>query len=235
MLEIKGLTLTYKNTGKRALNNVSLTVEDGEIYGFLGANGAGKSTAIKCIVGILQQDSGEIFFDGKNIRSDLRAFKANIGYEPDLSNAYERISGGHYLHRVASVYGMTDAVAREKRIREVSEKFAFEKYLSQPVKTYSHGTKQKLNFIAGILHRPRLLILDEPMTGLDPESTLTLIEIIQEYAKEGNSVFFSSHLLNVVENVCDTVGILKTGEMKGEYKVKSLPGSIKALYKEFNQ
>ena len=235
LLEVRGLQKTYTSTGNMVIRGIDLRLEAGEIVWLIGANGARKSTAIKCIVGILRPDSGEICFDGKNVQQDLSGFKAKTGYVPDLSNAYERISGIHYLERVASVYGISDAEERKERIYEISKKLAFEKYLPHPIKTYSHGTKQKLNFIAGVLHRPRLLILDEPMTGLDPGSTIALIDRIKEYAAERNSVFFSSHLLNVVENVCDTVGILKNGNLTGQYRVKGLNSGVKELYREFNR
>jgi ABC-2 type transport system ATP-binding protein len=197
---------------KKAVSDVSLTVPTGKIFGFLGPNGAGKSTTIKMVTGILPVDSGTITVNGKDITSDTIAAKQEFGYVPDSPDLFLRLKGLDYLHFLSDIYGIA-ADVREARIEEYSKMFSIFEALGDQIKTYSHGMRQKL-FITGMLvQQPSVWILDEPMTGLDPKSSYQLKELMRNHAANGHTVFFSSHVLEVVEQLCDEVAIIRKGEL----------------------
>ncbi len=211
MLEIKNVSKKYKN-GKFANKNISLKIENGEIFGFIGPNGAGKSTLIKSIVGLHSFDEGEIIFDNKMLKNDELDFKLKLAYIPDNPELYEHLSGIKYINFVCDVY----QISLEKR-RELIEKYAtlfeIKDSLANPISSYSHGMKQKLAIISAFVHEPNLLVLDEPFVGLDPKSSHTLKEIMKEFVSKGNIIFFSSHVLEVVEKLCHHIAIIKDGEI----------------------
>ncbi|MGG1594492.1 ABC transporter ATP-binding protein [Terribacillus saccharophilus] len=210
MIQIDHVHKQYGN--KKAVSDVSLTVPTGKIFGFLGPNGAGKSTTIKMVTGILPVDSGTITINGKDITSDTIAAKQEFGYVPDSPDLFLRLKGLDYLHFLSDIYGIASDV-REARIEEYSKMFSIYEALGDQIKTYSHGMRQKL-FITGMLvQQPSVWILDEPMTGLDPKSSYQLKELMRNHAVNGNTVFFSSHVLEVVEQLCDEVAIIRKGEL----------------------
>ncbi|QXE02647.1 ABC transporter ATP-binding protein [Terribacillus sp. DMT04] len=198
--------------GRKAVNDIHLTVPSGKIFGFLGPNGAGKSTTIKMVTGILPIDSGTITINGKDISTDTIAAKHEFGYVPDSPDLFLRLNGIDYLHFIGDIYGIP-ADERTARIEEYAKMFSIYEALSDQIKTYSHGMRQKL-FITGMLvQQPSVWILDEPMTGLDPKSSYQLKELMRQHTAKGNTVFFSSHVLEVVEQLCDEVAIIRKGEM----------------------
>ncbi|HAP56963.1 MAG TPA: ABC transporter ATP-binding protein [Sphaerochaeta sp.] len=212
MLECKNLYKRYGNQKKNAVDNLSLCVESGQIFGFLGPNGAGKSTTIKMLVGLLKPDQGTILFDGKNSGSDALAYKQDIGYVPDEPVFYERMTALEHLAFIADIYEI-DRHERKNRIDELAKRLLLSDVLSDQISSYSHGMKQKLSVIAALLPSPKLLILDEPMVGLDPKASFILKQLLKEYAKAGNTVFFSTHVLEVAQQLCDTLGIIKEGKL----------------------
>lgn len=232
MLKIEELTKTYKKNALPAVNKLSLTIKQGEIYGFLGRNGAGKSTTIKCISGILTPDSGKITLDGFDSDSDAVEFKKRIGYVPDLNNTYEKISGRSYVNHIAKLYGLRGGEIND-RVRYLAERFHLAEALDRPIKTYSHGMKQKLTVIAALVHKPLLWMLDEPMTGLDPVSTNELFACMREFADDGGIIFFSSHILDIVEKISSKIGIIKNGVLVLEKNISELnDGNLKDVYLE---
>ena len=192
MLEIKNVSKTYKGSTKKAIENVELTIEEGDIYGFIGPNGAGKSTTIKCIVGIHSYDEGEIYLDGKTLKEDPIAFKKQLAYVPDNPDLYEHLSGIGYLDFIANIYG----VGPEKNdlIDKYATQFGIKERLADPIKSYSHGMKQKITIIGALIHNPKLIILDEPFVGLDPKASFTLKEIMRGMCRNGSAIFFSTLL-----------------------------------------
>ncbi|MDD6878531.1 MAG: ABC transporter ATP-binding protein [Clostridiaceae bacterium] len=210
MLRIEHLTKTYG--GKKAVDDLSLHIAPGEIYGFIGHNGAGKTTTIKSCCGILQFDGGEITVDGISVRDNPLEVKRRIAYIPDNPDLYEFLSGIQYLNFIADIYQVPKA-AREERIRRWSETFGLTADLAQPVSAYSHGMKQKLAVISALLHEPKLMILDEPFVGLDPVASHALKGVMRELCDRGGAIFFSSHVLEVVEKLCDKVAIIKSGRL----------------------
>ncbi len=210
MLRIEHLTKTYG--GKKAVDDLSLHIAPGEIYGFIGHNGAGKTTTIKSCCGILQFDGGEITVDGISVRDNPIEVKRRIAYIPDNPDLYEFLSGIQYLNFIADIYQVPKA-AREERIRRWSETFGLTADLAQPVSAYSHGMKQKLAVISALLHEPKLMILDEPFVGLDPVASHALKGVMRELCDRGGAIFFSSHVLEVVEKLCDKVAIIKSGRL----------------------
>lgn len=210
MLHIEHLTKTYGD--KKAVDDLSLRIEPGEIYGFIGHNGAGKTTTIKACCGILQFDSGEITVDGISVKENPLEVKRRIAYIPDNPDLYEFLSGIRYLNFIADVYTVPKAV-REERIRHWADTFGLTSDLAQPISAYSHGMKQKLAVIAALLHEPKLLLLDEPFVGLDPIAAHTLKGVMRELCERGGAIFFSSHVLEVVEKLCDKVAIIKNGKL----------------------
>ena len=210
MLRIEHLTKTYG--GKKAVDDLSLHIAPGEIYGFIGHNGAGKTTTIKSCCGILQFDGGEIAVDCISVRDNPIEVKRRIAYIPDNPDLYEFLSGIQYLNFIADIYQVPKA-AREERIRRWSETFGLTADLAQPVSAYSHGMKQKLAVISALLHEPKLMILDEPFVGLDPVASHALKGVMRELCDRGGAIFFSSHVLEVVEKLCDKVAIIKSGRL----------------------
>ncbi len=211
MLELRNLTKTYKGNGKKAIDDINLTIEDGDIYGFVGPNGAGKSTTIKCIVGILQSDSGEVLFNGRNVKENMMEFKRQFAYIPDNPDLYEQLTGIQYLTFIADVFKVDNT--RNELIHKYASQFGIEADLATQIKAYSHGMKQKLAIIAALIHNPKLIIMDEPFVGLDPKATHDLKEVMKSLCQNGTSIFFSSHVLEVVEKFCNKVAIIKDGKL----------------------
>ena len=210
MLKIEHLTKTYGE--KKAVDDLTLHIAPGEIYGFIGHNGAGKTTTLKSVVGILQFDEGEILINGKSVRTAPLDCKRDIAYIPDNPDLYDYMSGIKYLNFIADIFGVS-AADREARIRKYSELFELTADLAQPIAAYSHGMKQKLAIIAAWLHSPKLIIMDEPFVGLDPKASHLLKGMMREVCDEGGAIFFSTHVLEVAEKLCDKVAIIKGGRL----------------------
>ena len=210
MLRIEHLTKTYG--GKRAVYDLSLHILPGEIYGFIGHNGAGKTTTIKAACGILQYDSGEIYVDGISIKENPLECKLKLAYIPDNPDLYEFMTGIQFLNFVADIFGVS-ASDRQSRIRRYADAFELTADLAQPVSAYSHGMKQKLAIISALIHEPKLIIMDEPFVGLDPKASHLLKEIMREICDGGGAIFFSTHVLEVAEKLCDKVAIIKGGRL----------------------
>ena len=210
MLKIEHLTKTYGE--KKAVDDLSLHIRPGEIYGFIGHNGAGKTTTIKACCGILQYDSGEILVDGISVREDPLACKAVISYIPDNPDLYEFMTGIQFLNFVADIFGVS-AQARQSRIHKYADAFELTADLAQPISAYSHGMKQKLAIISALIHDPKLIIMDEPFVGLDPKASHLLKELMREICRDGGAIFFSTHVLEVAEKLCDKVAIIKNGKL----------------------
>lgn len=221
MLILNGVSKSYAKSNVRAVDNLSLSIKDGEIYGFLGPNGAGKSTTIKMITGILRPDFGNIDICGYDLLRDPINAKLNIGYVPDNHAIYEKLKGIEYLNFISDIYGVSKS-DREIRAKKYLEMFGLGDAANSLIKTYSHGMKQKICIIGALIHNPKLWILDEPMTGLDPQSSFQLKEQMREHCKEGNTVFFSSHVLDVVEKICDRVGIIDKGRLVAEGTISEM-------------
>ena len=210
MLDIQHLTKTYG--AKKAVDDLTLHIAPGEIYGFIGHNGAGKTTTLKSVVGILQFDQGEITIGGKSIKTDPLACKRLLAYIPDNPDLYDYMTGIKYLHFIADVFGV-DAQTRRERIRTYADTFELTGDLAQPIAAYSHGMKQKLAIIAAWLHGPRLIVMDEPFVGLDPKAAHTLKGMMRQVCDNGGAIFFSTHVLEVAEKLCDKVAIIKGGRL----------------------
>ena len=210
MLNISHLTKTYGE--KKAVDDLSLHIAPGEIYGFIGHNGAGKTTTIKSVVGILQFDEGEITIDGVSVKDDPIACKKKIAYIPDNPDLYEFMSGIKYLNFVADIFGVS-AADRQERIKKYADMFELTGDLAQPISAYSHGMKQKLAIISAWIHEPKLIIMDEPFVGLDPKASFLLKEMMREVCEKGGAIFFSTHVLEVAEKLCDKVAIIKGGKL----------------------
>ncbi len=210
MLKIEHLTKIYGK--KKAVDDLSLHIRGGEIYGFIGHNGAGKTTTIKACCGILQQDSGEIFVDGISMRRDPLACKAKLAYIPDNPDLYDYMTGIQYLNFVADIFSVGQQ-ERQDRIRQFSQMFELTNDLAQPVSAYSHGMKQKLAIISALIHEPRLMILDEPFVGLDPSASHLLKTLMRDICQRGGAIFFSTHVLEVAEKLCDKVAIIQNGRL----------------------
>lgn len=211
MIELINVTKVYGGE-KLAVDDITLTINDGEIFGFLGPNGAGKTTAIKMITGITPLTSGEILLNGKSITSDALNAKKEFGFVPDDPNILLRLKGIEYLNFIGTIYGV-DKETRDERIKRLADKFELASDLGNRIENYSHGMRQKLLVIGVLLHDPNIWILDEPMTGLDPQSAFILKEMMREHADKGNTVFFSTHVLEVAEKVCDRIGIIANGKI----------------------
>ena len=229
MLQIKDLKKSYQK-GTLAVDGVSLTIKPGEIYGFVGHNGAGKSTTIKAVVGALDFDGGEIIIDGKSLKKDPIACKQVMAYVPDNPDIYEHLTGIQYINFVADIFGVGDE--RNQRIEKYATEFQIKDNLGDLISSYSHGMKQKLVLISALVHAPKLLILDEPFVGLDPIASFRLKEIMKELCANGGAIFFSSHVLEVVEKLCDRVGIIKKGKLVLEGTMDEIAGD-KSLEKLF--
>lgn len=211
MLYIKNFSKEYSK-GKRVVDNISLKVNKGEIFGFIGHNGAGKTTTIKSIVGILEFNEGDILIDNKSIKKNPIECKKVMAYIPDNPDLYDALTGIQYLSFIADIYKVSKE-QRENLIRYYGDKFELIKYLGDLISSYSHGMKQKLAIISALIHKPKLLILDEPFVGLDPKASHTLKEIMREVCNEGSAIFFSTHVLEVAEKLCDKIAIIKDGRI----------------------
>lgn len=210
MLTIEHLTKSYGTT--KAVDDLSLQIADGEIYGFIGHNGAGKTTTLKCVVGILQYDTGNITINGIDVKQDPIACKKQIAYIPDNPDLYEFMTGIQYLNFIADIFEVEPS-ERSERIRTLSEQFEMTDHLSSSISSYSHGMKQKLAVISAWIHQPKLIIMDEPFVGLDPKASHTLKEMMRVHCNNGGAIFFSTHVLEVAEKLCDKVAIIKDGQL----------------------
>lgn len=210
MLKIEHLTKTYGD--KKAVDDLSLHIQPGEIYGFIGHNGAGKTTTLKACCGILRYDSGEITVDGVSMKQNPILCKSKIAYIPDNPDLYEFMTGIQFLNFVADIFGVS-AADRQERIHKYADAFELTGDLAQPISAYSHGMKQKLAIISALIHEPKLIIMDEPFVGLDPKATHLLKELMHELCGQGSAIFFSTHVLEVAERLCDKIAIIKGGRL----------------------
>ena len=238
MIEIKNVSKAYAK-GKKAIYSLDLTIKDGEIFGFLGPNGAGKTTTIKMITGIIDIDEGDIYIDGVNITENPIEAKRSFGFVPDSPDLFLKLKGIEYLNFLGDIFKMPKS-ARKSKIEDLAKRFDIYDALNDKIESYSHGMRQKLIVIGALMHNPKNWILDEPMTGLDPKSSYDLKELMKEHAKNGNTVFFSTHVLEVAEKLCDRVGIINKGkivfvgtidEIKKEFK----DGSLEELFLEITE
>ena len=210
MLQIKNLTKIYGN--KKAVDNLSLHINAGEMYAFIGHNGAGKTTTIKSVCGLLNFDNGEILIDGISIKENPIECKRKIAYLPDNPDLYEFMSGIKYLNFIADIYGI-DKKERQESIKKYSDMFGLTSDLAQPISAYSHGMKQKLALISALIHKPKLLVMDEPFVGLDPKASYLLKEEMKQICENGGAIFFSTHVLEVAEKICNKIAIIKDGKL----------------------
>lgn len=222
MLKINNLTKKYGD--KVAVNNLSLHIAPGEIYGFIGHNGAGKTTTLKSIAGILDYDSGEILIDGKSAKSEPLACKAVTAYIPDNPDIYDFMTGIQYLNFIADVFKVGES-ERASRISECAKMFEIEDSLNDLIGTYSHGMKQKLVIISALIHSPKLIMMDEPFVGLDPKATHQLKQIMRNICDNGGAIFFSTHVLEVAEKLCDKVAVIKGGNLVASGTVDEVKGN----------
>ena len=231
MLRIEHLTKSFGD--KKAVDDLSLHILPGEIYGFIGHNGAGKTTTIKACCGIQQQDSGEVYIDGISMRADPLACKARLAYIPDNPDLYEFMTGTQYLSFIADVFGVS-AADRKSRISRYADAFELTDDLPQSIAGYSHGMKQKLAIISALLHDPKLIIMDEPFVGLDPKASHLLKELMRQICDEGGAIFFSTHVLEVAERLCDKVAIIKSGRLIRSGSMEEVKGdaSLEAVFLE---
>ena len=223
MLKIEHLTKTYGE--KKAVDDLSLHIAPGEIYGFIGHNGAGKTTTLKSVVGILQFDAGEITIGGVSIRRNPLACKKMLAYIPDNPDLYDYMTGIKYLNFIADIFGVP-AEMRQERIRKYADLFELTDDLAQPVAAYSHGMKQKLAIIAAWMHDPKLIIMDEPFVGLDPKASHLLKGMMREICDQGGAIFFSTHVLEVAEKLCDKVAIIKSGKLIRSGTMEEVKGDV---------
>ena len=211
ILEIKNFSKTYKGN-KKAVDNLSITVEAGDIYGFIGHNGAGKSTTIKSVVGVLEFTEGEIYIDGHSVKKEPMECKSITAYIPDNPDIYEFLTGIQYLNFVADIFGIEQSV-RQERIKTYGDLFGITENLGDLISSYSHGMKQKVAIISALVHEPKLLVLDEPFVGLDPKAALDLKNIMKELCRQGSAIFFSTHVLEVAQKLCNKIEIIKDGKL----------------------
>jgi ABC-2 type transport system ATP-binding protein len=212
MLNIKGISKAYQKGKVKAVDDLNLEVRPGEIFGFLGPNGAGKTTTIKMVVGLLRPDSGTITVNGHDVVKAPLSAKADIGFVPDNPDLYDKLTGIEYVNFIADVYSV-DSKTRQQRLARLLEMFDLQSAIGDLVGSFSHGMKQKLALTAALIHEPPLLILDEPMVGLDPRSAHLFKELMNEHCQQGKTVFFSTHILDVAERLCHRVGIIKKGQL----------------------
>ncbi|EJQ16574.1 ABC transporter ATP-binding protein [Bacillus cereus] len=230
MLEIINFSKTYKG-GKKAVDHLNITVQAGDIFGFIGHNGAGKSTTIKSLVGVIDFEEGEIFVDGHSVKKDPIACKRVVAYIPDNPDLYEQLTGIQYLNFVADVFKVS-AKDREKEIQKYGDAFEITPYLGDLISSYSHGMKQKVAIISAVLHKPKLLVLDEPFVGLDPKAAVVLKGIMKELCEKGSAIFFSTHVLDVAEKLCNKIAMINRGKLALSGEVNSLikEGSLEELF-----
>lgn len=231
MLKISNLTKIYGE--KKAVDNLSLHIKAGEMYAFIGHNGAGKTTTIKSVCGLLNFDEGEILIDGISIKENPIECKRKIAYIPDNPDLYEFMSGIKYLNFIADIYGVSKK-EREEKIKKYSDMFILTSDLAQPISAYSHGMKQKLALISALIHSPKLLVMDEPFVGLDPKASFLLKEEMKEICKNGGAIFFSTHVLDVAEKICDKIAIIKDGKLIVSGDMENVKGntSLESVFLE---
>ena len=234
MLEIKNFTKSY-GKGAPAVDGLTLTVKAGEIYGFIGHNGAGKSTTIKAVVGALGFEDGDIFIDGKSVKTDAIACKQITAYIPDNPDVYDHLTGIQYLNFVCDIFSV--GVERNERIKKYAQDFEIEKNLGDLISSYSHGMKQKLVLISALIHAPKLLVLDEPFVGLDPIASHRLKGLMKELCANGSAIFFSTHVLEVAEKLCDMVAIIKDGKLVKSGTMEEVKGdtSLEKVFLELEE
>ena len=234
MLEIKNLTKTFGE--KRAVDDLSLSINPGEIYGFIGHNGAGKTTTLKSVCGIQSFDSGKITLGGIALDEDPIAFKSKLAYIPDNPDLYDYMSGIKYLNFIADIFGVP-ASLREERIKKYADIFELTGDLAQPISAYSHGMKQKLVIISAWLHDPHLIVMDEPFVGLDPKASHILKDMMREVCSRGGVIFFSTHVLEVAEKLCDKVAIIKNGRLIRSGTMEEVKGdtSLETVFLELEE
>ncbi len=234
MLRINNLTKIYGE--KKAVDDLSLHIQKGEIYGFIGHNGAGKTTTIKSCCGILKFDEGEIFVDGVSIKDYPLECKQKIAYIPDNPDLYEFLSGIKYLNFITDVYKVSSK-DREERIKKYADMFQITSDLAQPISAYSHGMKQKLAIISALIHEPKLIIMDEPFVGLDPKAAHLLKGLMREMCDNGGAIFFSTHVLEVAEKLCDKVAIIKGGKLITSGTMEEVKGdtSLETVFLELEE
>ncbi|MCL2415646.1 MAG: ABC transporter ATP-binding protein [Defluviitaleaceae bacterium] len=232
MLEIKNFSKTYSG-GKRAVDNLSLKVEAGDIYGFIGHNGAGKTTTIRAAVGVMSFEEGQIFVDGHEVRDNPMHCKSVTAYIPDKPELYEYITGIQYLNYISDIFGLSQELRRE-RITKYADIFQMTSNLGDLIGSYSHGMKQKTTLIGAFIHEPKLLVLDEPFIGLDPVASFDLKKIMTELVERGNAIFFSSHVLEVVEKLCNKIAIIKGGKLVSDGETEAVLGdsSLEEIFLE---
>ena len=232
MLEIRNFSKTYKK-GKKAVDNLTLTVEAGDIYGFIGHNGAGKSTTIKSVVGVLDFEEGEILIDGKSIRKSPVECKKVTAYIPDNPDIYEHLTGVKYLNFIGDIYEVPSK-RRKERIAKYGDLLEITGSLGDLISSYSHGMKQKVALISALIHQPKLMVLDEPFVGLDPKASITLKNIMHEMCGNGSAIFFSTHVLEVAEKLCNKIAIIKDGRLIVSGETEKLTGdeSLENLFLE---
>ena len=223
MLKIEHLTKCYGE--KKAVDDLSLHIAPGEICAFIGHNGAGKTTAIKSVCGILKFDKGEILVDGISVKENPLAAKKQLAYIPDNPDLYDFMTGIGYLNFIADIFGVS-ATARDERIHRFADMLELTKDLAQPISAYSHGMKQKLAIISALIHKPRLIVMDEPFVGLDPKASHLLKELMREMCREGAAIFFSTHVLEVAEKLCDKVAIIKGGKLMRAGNMDEVKGDV---------
>ena len=235
MIEIKNVTKIY-NGEKKAINDVSFKVSSGEIFGFIGHNGAGKTTMIKMIVGIFNIDEGDVFINDKSIKSNPIECKMNMAYVPDNPDIYENMKAIDFINFICDMYEI-DTNTRKENIKKYSKMFEIENKLGDDISSFSHGMKQKVALIAALAHNPKVLIMDEPFVGLDPKAVYDMKELMKQMAKDGKTVFFSTHILDVAEKLCDRVAIIKNGNIVKIGKMKDIKGdeSLEQVFLELGE
>ena len=235
MIEIKNLTKSYVK-GKKAVDNISFDVLDGEIFAFIGHNGAGKTTTIKSIVGILDFDCGNILINGKSIKDDAINAKKEIAYVPDNPDLYENMKAIDFINFICDMYEVSEDIRRENTLK-YAKMFEIEDKLNDDISSFSHGMKQKIALIAALAHNPKVLIMDEPFVGLDPKAVYDMKEIMRHMAKDGKTIFFSTHILDVAEKLCDRVAIIKDGTIVKVGKMKDIKGdeSLEQVFLELGE
>ena len=227
MIEISSLSKSYNKGAIKAVDNLNLSVQPGEIFGFLGPNGAGKTTTIKMMVGLLKSDTGTVVINGHDIDRDPIALKRSISYVPDNAEVYERMSGIEYLNFLGDVYNVP-AKERKERVTRFLDLFSLTGAANDLIQSYSHGMRQKIVLTGALLHEPDVFILDEPMVGLDPQSSHNLKEYMREHCDRGKTVFFSTHVLEVAEKLCDRIGIIKSGKLVALGTIDELRGQAES-------
>ena len=234
MLRIENLTKTYGEM--KAVDNLSLHIQKGEIFGFIGHNGAGKTTTLKAVVGILSPEEGEIYVDGVSTKEQPLACKQKIAYIPDNPDLYEFMTGIQYLNFVADIFGVS-ADERDIKIHELADKFEITASLGELISAYSHGMKQKLAIISAFIHKPNLIILDEPFVGLDPKAAYQVKEMMRDFCDNGGAIFFSTHVLEVAEKLCDKIAIIKKGQLIKAGTMEEVKGddSLESVFLELEE